>query len=47
MAGQQDGSGAEVILYQAADGTVQLDVRLERESLWLSQKQMSVLFDRK
>ena len=36
----------EVVLYQAADGKVSLDVRLERESLWLSQRQMSQLFDK-
>ena len=35
-----------VVLYQAADGKVSLDVRLERESLWLSQRQMSQLFDK-
>jgi len=37
-------SHGEVILYQAADGKVQLDVRLERETIWLSQKQMAELF---
>lgn len=36
----------EVVLYQAADGKVSLDVRLERDSLWLSQRQMSQLFDK-
>lgn len=39
-------SRGDIVLYQAADGTVELDVRLERESLWLSQKQMSLLFDK-
>jgi prophage maintenance system killer protein len=39
-------SRGEVVLYQAPDGSVKLDVRLERESIWLSQKQMSLLFDR-
>lgn len=36
----------EIVLYQAPDGTVELDVRLKRASLWLSQKQMSLLFDK-
>jgi death-on-curing family protein len=44
MTERQDDARGEVVLYQAADGTVSLDVRLERESLWLSQKQMSLLF---
>jgi len=38
-------NGGEVILYQSPDGEVRLDVRLERESIWLSQKQMAELFD--
>ena len=38
------GPGGEVVLYPAPDGTVRLDVRLEKESVWLTQKQMSVLF---
>jgi hypothetical protein len=36
----------DIVLYQAPDGTVELGVRLERESLWLNQKQMSLLFDK-
>lgn len=37
-------ASSEVVLYQAPDGEVQLDVRLERETVWLSQRQMAVLF---
>lgn len=37
--------GGEVILYDASDGGAHLDVRLDRESVWLSQKQMALLFD--
>ncbi|MGF1613109.1 MAG: RhuM family protein [Gammaproteobacteria bacterium] len=44
--GRPDQPRGEVVLYQAADGQVSLDVRLERESLWLSQRQMSELFDK-
>jgi hypothetical protein len=39
-------SRGEIILYQTADGTVELDVRLERETIWLNQKQMALLFDK-
>jgi prophage maintenance system killer protein len=42
--GAYGGPGGEIVLYRAADGTVSLDVRLERETAWLTQKQMSVLF---
>lgn len=44
--GTHDELRGEVVLYQAADGKVSLDVRLERESLWLSQRQISQLFDK-
>ena len=36
----------QVVLFQAADGQVSLDVRLETESVWLSQAQMAELFGR-
>lgn len=36
----------EVIIYQTPDGSTQLDVQLENESVWLSLNQMSTLFDR-
>jgi len=36
----------EIILYRAADGGPALDVRLERESVWLSQAQLVDLFQR-
>ena len=35
----------EIILYQP-DSTVQLEVRLEQETVWLSQAQMAQLFQR-
>jgi prophage maintenance system killer protein len=38
--------GGEVIVYQAPDGEVRVDVRLERETVWLSLGQMSELFGR-
>jgi hypothetical protein len=35
-----------IVLFQAADGQVCLDVRLEEETVWLSQAQMAELFGR-
>ncbi len=37
--------GGVIALYRAHDGAVSLDVRLERETIWLTQKQMATLFD--
>ena len=36
----------EIIIYQTPEGMTELEVRLDRETLWLSQKQMSLLFDK-
>ena len=36
----------EIVMYQAADGGPALDVRLERESVWLDAHQMAELFGR-
>lgn len=36
----------EIILYQSPDGKSLLDVRLDRETVWLTQEQMSDLFGR-
>lgn len=36
----------EVIIYKTKSGKTSLDVKLEKETVWLSQKQMSVLFDK-
>jgi prophage maintenance system killer protein len=36
----------QVILFQAADGQVTLDVRLEADTVWLSQAQLAELFGR-
>lgn len=42
LASSQDN---EIILYQP-DSTIKLEVRLENETVWLTQQQMSELFDR-
>lgn len=38
--------GGEVILYEAPDGQVRVDVRLDHETVWLNQEQMGQLFGR-
>jgi prophage maintenance system killer protein len=40
------GAGGEVVLYKAPDGQVRLDVRLERETVWLSLDQIAKLLGR-
>ena len=35
----------EIIIYRAEDNTIQLDVRIENETVWLSQQQMVHLFN--
>ena len=37
-------SGIEI--YKTSDGSVQLDVKLENDTVWLTQSQMSQLFGR-
>lgn len=39
-------NNSEIIIYQTAEGETQLDVRLEQETVWLSQDQMVELFQR-
>jgi prophage maintenance system killer protein len=34
----------EVIVYKSPDGQVRVDVRMERETVWLTQRQMAILF---
>ena len=36
----------DIVLYRSKDGAVQLDVPLEKETIWLSQKQMARLFEK-
>ena len=37
-------NSSEMLIYQAPDGTIRLDVRLEDESVWLTQDNMAQLF---
>ncbi|RLD83117.1 MAG: cell filamentation protein Fic [Bacteroidetes bacterium] len=41
-----DNQKSEIILYQTESGQTKLEVRLENETVWLSQKQMTELFQR-
>lgn len=36
----------QIEIYQSADGETQIEVRLETDTVWLTQKQMSELFDK-
>ncbi len=38
--------GDKIVIYQTEDGQTQIDVRLEKETVWLTTAQMSLLFDR-
>lgn len=37
--------GGEVAVYEGADGVVRVDVRLDHETVWLTQRQMAELFE--
>ena len=36
----------KIVIYQTEDGQIQIDVRLENDTVWLNVEQMSLLFDR-
>jgi hypothetical protein len=44
--GEADIPRGEVLVYEAPDGAARVDVRLERDTVWLRQEQMSQLFGR-
>lgn len=46
MEEQNNESRGDMVIYQAPDGSVELDVRLEKESIWLNLNQLAKLFDR-
>ena len=41
-----DAPYGQILVYEAPDGSAQVDVRLDRETVWLSQEQMAELFGR-
>ena len=38
--------GGEIVVYEAPNGEARVDVRLNRETVWLTQQQMAELFGR-
>jgi len=36
-------TASEILLYQTEDGETKLEVRLEEETVWLTQQQLAVL----
>ena len=38
-------SNGQIAIYQSADGQTQIDVRFEQDSVWLTQRQMSEVFE--
>ena len=46
MNSSNESRGGEVVVYEAPDGQVRVEVRLERETVWLSLNQMAELFGR-
>ncbi len=43
---EKDKNPSQFLIYQAEDGKTRLDVRLENETVWLTQDQMSELFEK-
>ena len=41
-----DSSAENVVVYRTDDNSIQLQVKLEQESVWLTQDQMAMLFQR-
>ena len=37
---------SEILIYQNPNGNIKIDVRLEEETVWLTQKLMAELFDK-
>lgn len=44
MSADEKKPGGEIMLYQTADGRTRLDVKMENETVWLTQGQMAELF---
>ena len=44
--GVHNANRGEIIIYRAEDNTIQLDVRMENETVWLTAGQMAQLFGR-
>ena len=46
MVNEIEQNNGEVIIYQSEDGKTRLDVRLENNTVWLSQEQIALLFSK-
>ena len=46
MTTHAEASSGEIVVYEAPDGSVQVDVRLDKETVWLSLNQIAALFGR-
>ena len=46
MKAQQQPEHGEIVIYQDRDGKTSLEVQLEEETVWLTQSQMTIFFDR-
>lgn len=44
MSKKNNSENTEILLYQTNDGKTKIEVRLENETVWLTQKQMAELF---
>ncbi|MBR1809296.1 MAG: virulence protein RhuM/Fic/DOC family protein [Paludibacteraceae bacterium] len=44
MTNKQNENRGEILLYRAEDNTIQLDVRMENDTVWLTQRQIADLF---
>ena len=40
-----DNANGDIIIYQTDDGLTKIDVKIQNETVWLSQQQMAELFD--
>jgi len=45
LSGDSRQSEKSVIIYRSEDGTIQLEVQLHEETVWLTQSQMAILFE--
>ena len=43
---EADSPGGEVLVYEAPDGAVRMEVKLDRDTVWLTQRQIADLFDK-
>ena len=44
MENQKEQNNGEIIIYQSEYGKIRLDVRLENNTMWLTQEQIALLF---